>query len=313
MRVFSIRENVHCPKCLEEWYADSDEVGELCGYCHEGLVEEGELEHPTGTQEIFELSKQMFPPTSDLGLAGWILPDGTLLSLTLQGTGRDRDHGEVARLFKEPMERWEAVKKFREMGAIRMFKPRGDFASFQLSDPPTQKQYEQLRRILESTREVEVEVVGDARGNRFYHEYNMDETMVEEVWRDISAALQGGGRSELMQFHNTNVHKSASALPRGTFEPLQDIMKRLSSSLDNKGDVDDALETILELLRPLKHFRHIKASTDRYTQSIVFTDDENEEACALSLYDGSWIVEEARFERLDRIQKAAGSIQWKKT
>jgi len=293
---------------MEEWHADVDQVGERCGYCHEGIVEEGEPAYPTTPEGVFDLAKQVFPETSSFDIAGWILPDGTLLALTYGGGKRDRDHGEVARLFEEPTERWEAVNKFRDMGAIRTQPYRGGGYAIEMSVMPSQEQLKQIRRLLETAQELEVEVFTTGRNGKFFQEYPRG-TMMEEVYRDIKAEF-AGGRSELMRFHNSsNWYKSASAIPRGTFEPLQDMTERLSSSLDTGADLVDALKTMRELLRPLSNFRHIAASVDSEADSIILVDDENEEACAIRFEKGATVVESIRFERLDKFQKAASTMQ----
>ena len=307
---------VYCPECMEEWSAQPDEIGELCGYCHEGIAEEGEPAYPTTPEGVFELAKQVFPVTSSFTLAGWLLPDGTLLALTYTGGQRDRDHGEVARLFEDPMERWEAVNRFRNMGAIRV-SPYGGEYGIEMSVMPSQEQLKEIRRLLGTAKELEVEIFGVGRDGKFFRTYPFG-TPMEHIYRDIRAVFSGNKPSELMQFHNAKGwYRSASAIPRGTFEPLQDITERLSSSLDAGGTIVDTLRQMRELLRPLSNFRHITASADIETDSITLVDDENEEACILYLGDDVPVVENVCLERLDRFQKAASSLtstpQWKRT
>ena len=307
--------HVYCPDCMEEWSANPDQIGEKCGYCHEGTIQEEEPTYPTTPEGVFELAKQVFPVTSGFQIAGWLLPDGTLIALTYGGSQRDRDHGEVARLFEEPLERWEAVNKFRDMGAIRISPLRNDGYAIEMSVMPSQEQFEQIRRLLGTARELEVEIFGAGRDGRFYQSYPYG-TSMEEVYGDLKAAFAGGGRSELMQYHNSKSwYRTASALPRGTFEPLENIIERLSASLEMTSGIQEVLDRINTRLAPLNHFRKIEASVDG--ESIVFVDDENHEACSLHFESGVPVVESAHFENLDNFQKAASSIagnrQWKKT
>jgi len=296
-----------CSNCMEEWYALSDEVGEKCSFCHEGIAEEGEPNFPTTSEGVFELAKQAFPVTSSFGIAGWMLPDGELLALTYGGGRRDRNHGEVSRLFEESLERWEAVNKFRDMGAIRM-QPYGSKGGYiiEMSVMPSQEQLQQIRRLLGIANELQVEIFGSGRDGIFFQEYPYG-TQMEEIYRDIKAVFAGGGRSKLMQFHNSNNwYKSASALPRGTFEPLKDIIERLSSSIDTKGGIDNALLEINELLAPLTNFRNITAEIQ--DKSVLLIDSENNEACLLSFVGVNSVVEHASVLLLGNMQKAASSI-----
>ena len=127
-----------CPDCFSEWsdWKRHDE----CPYCHGGPpTPVDQAKFPETPDEFFEAAARVFGVTQDPKLAGWILPDGTMLAFSTSGILRDRDHREVAGLFGGQQQGWEAIKAFMDMGAIRVGQ-----GSVTLSKNPTTEQKDAL-------------------------------------------------------------------------------------------------------------------------------------------------------------------------
>lgn len=90
-----------------------------------------------------------FGVTDDMGVAVWMLRDGTMVNGSYEGFQRDVDHAEIRQFYKVPKEDWygnaiKYIRKFIRRGNIRMGCS-GNDVSFQFAVPPTD---EQLLRLV---------------------------------------------------------------------------------------------------------------------------------------------------------------------
>jgi len=88
-----------------------------------------------------------WPRTEYPNLAGYIMRDGDLLSMSYTGHNRDVDHREITQDIDELSGGTMGMRQFMyATGAIRMHAPSGDYVSFDWYRKPTRSQ---IRRMIE--------------------------------------------------------------------------------------------------------------------------------------------------------------------
>jgi succinate dehydrogenase flavin-adding protein (antitoxin of CptAB toxin-antitoxin module) len=82
----------------------------------------------TEESKIFEKAKRKFGVTNNYNIAGYILPDGSMLNFGGYSGARSReaDHREINVIFNDEGDRNDGMNKFIEMGAVRMHISSGD-------------------------------------------------------------------------------------------------------------------------------------------------------------------------------------------
>ena len=149
-------------------------------------------------EQLFDNAKERFGLTNNFKVAGYMLPDGSLLDFSEANDGGDpnqrtQDHREVADLImdegREYEYRYEYVLDFVGEGAIRMLP---EYAGFQLSVPPTAEQRSRLMDyIYKHNGEVIMEITDENGGPRVYMEYNK-RTSPSRIFRDMDGFFNEG-------------------------------------------------------------------------------------------------------------------------
>lgn len=149
-------------------------------------------------EQLFDNAKEKFGLTNNFKVAGYMLPDGSLLDFSEANDGGDpnqrtQDHREVADLImdegREYEYRYEYVLDFVGEGAIRMLP---EYAGFQLSVPPTAEQRSRLMDyIYKYDGEVIMEITDENGGPRVYVEYNK-RTSPSRIFRDMDGFFNEG-------------------------------------------------------------------------------------------------------------------------
>lgn len=149
-------------------------------------------------EQLFDNAKEKFGLTNNFKVAGYMLPDGSLLDFSEANDGGDpnqrtQDHREVADLImdegREYEYRYEYVLDFVGEGAIRMLP---EYAGFQLSVPPTAEQRSRLMDyIYKYDGEVIMEITDENGGPRVYMEYNK-RTSPSRIFRDMDGFFNEG-------------------------------------------------------------------------------------------------------------------------
>ena len=101
--------------------------------------------------EDMKKAKEMFGETYDWFVAGYLLPDGTLLDFSEVKEGgpyrRTLDHREIRRIFNDSLDKNDCMIRFVNEGAIRCQQ-----YGFELSAPPTREQERILGRMISKNR-----------------------------------------------------------------------------------------------------------------------------------------------------------------
>ncbi len=149
-------------------------------------------------EQLFDNAKERFGLTNNFKVAGYMLPDGSLLDFSEANDGGDpnqrtQDHREVADLIMDEGRdyeyRYEYVLDFVGEGAIRMLP---EYAGFQLSVPPTAEQRSKLMDyIYKYNGEVIMEITDENGGPRVYMEYNK-RTSPSRIFRDMDGFFNEG-------------------------------------------------------------------------------------------------------------------------
>ena len=149
-------------------------------------------------EQLFDNAKEKFGLTNNFKVAGYMLPDGSLLDFSEANDGGDpnqrtQDHREVADLImdegREYEYRYEYVLDFVGEGAIRVLP---EYAGFQLSVPPTAEQRSKLMDyIYKYNGEVIMEITDENGGPRVYMEYNK-RTSPSRIFRDMDGFFNEG-------------------------------------------------------------------------------------------------------------------------
>lgn len=126
-----------------------------------------EEENTLDAEDLFEKAKQEFPPTDNPNVAGYLLPDGTLLDFSSgHARSRDYDHRDITHIDDSLSDLTNGMVQFMNLGAIRLG-PTGDEIWINIIDnnPPTSEQYSVLRDLIKYFNgNVRIEISGP-KGN----------------------------------------------------------------------------------------------------------------------------------------------------
>ncbi len=145
---------------------------------------------------LFEAAKKEFGTTNNFAVAGYMLPDGTLLDFSEEGAPanmRTLDHREIEGVImeegKEYDNRWEYLADFMNEGAIRLLP---EYAGINLMKAPTKEQRQRLFDfIYKYNGEVILEIADERLNNVAYVEYDR-RTSPARIFRDIDGYFNEG-------------------------------------------------------------------------------------------------------------------------
>lgn len=145
---------------------------------------------------LFDAAKKEFGTTDNFKVAGYMLPDGSLLDFSEEGAPanqRTLDHREIEGIImdegKEYEHRWEYLADFMNEGAIRLLP---EYAGINLMHAPTAEQRKRLFDfIYKYNGEVILEIADDRLNNVAYVEYDR-RTSPARIFRDIDGYFNEG-------------------------------------------------------------------------------------------------------------------------
>ena len=145
---------------------------------------------------LFDAAKKEFGTTNNFAVAGYMLPDGTLLDFSEEGAPtnmRTLDHREIEGVImeegKEYDNRWEYLADFMNEGAIRLLP---EYAGINLMKAPTKEQRDRLFDfIYKYNGEVILEIADERLNNVAYVEYDR-RTSPSRIFRDIDGYFNEG-------------------------------------------------------------------------------------------------------------------------
>ena len=146
-------------------------------------------------EKLFEDAKAEFGTTDNFKVAGYMLPDGSLLNFgdPANPTTRAKDHraieGVIMENGTEYEHRWEYLADFMNEGAIRLLP---EYAGINLMKAPTKEQRQRLMDfIYKFNGEVILEIVDERLNNVAYVEYDR-RTSPARIFRDIDGYFNQG-------------------------------------------------------------------------------------------------------------------------
>lgn len=150
-------------------------------------------------KSIFRKAKRKFGVTNNFNLAGWLLPDGSLLNFSAEGYQRDLDHREIVQVDDSLNDMSSGMIQFMNLGAIRLG-PVGkmNYGFINISDtiPPTSRQYSILREFISNlNEEIYVQINGPSGNEITSKEFK--NTNQNIVIQQIKMAIKNG------EFQNT--------------------------------------------------------------------------------------------------------------
>lgn len=148
--------------------------------------EDKKSKEPTDYYDVISLAVEKFGLTSSLSQAGYILPNGTLLSLGTDGY-RDTDHRAIKGIYKEnniPIwsdeYRYNYVVDFMNHGAIRCDIITG---ILDMTQEPTSEQYSVIKSFVRKAEDVDIDFTDD-KGNTL-HSVSYSDARPQQVVADI--------------------------------------------------------------------------------------------------------------------------------
>lgn len=149
-------------------------------------------------QALFDKAKAQFGLTNNFKVAGYMLPDGSLLDFSEANNGgnpnqRSLDHREIEGIImdegKEYDSRWMYLADFMNEGAIRLLP---EYAGINLMKAPTKEQRQKLFDfIYKYNGEVILEIADERLNNVAYVEYDR-RTSPSRIFRDIDGYFNEG-------------------------------------------------------------------------------------------------------------------------
>ena len=147
-------------------------------------------------EQLFDAAKKEFGTTNNFNVAGYMLPDGSLLDFSEEGAPanqRTLDHREIEGIImdegREYDNRWQYLADFMNEGAIRLLP---EYAGINLMHAPTAEQRKRLFDfIYKYNGEVILEIADDRLNNVAYVEYDR-RTSPARIFRDIDSYFQSG-------------------------------------------------------------------------------------------------------------------------
>ena len=146
--------------------------------------------------QLFDAAKKQFGTTDNFKVAGYMLPDGSLLDFSEEGAPanqRTLDHREIESIImdegKEYEHRWQYLADFINEGAIRLLP---EYAGINLMHAPTEEQRKRLFDfIYKYNGEVILEIADERLNNVAYVEYGR-RTSPSRIFRDIDGYFNEG-------------------------------------------------------------------------------------------------------------------------
>lgn len=148
--------------------------------------------------KLFDKAKAQFGLTNNFKVAGYMLPDGSLLDFSEANDGgdpnqRSLDHREIEGIImdegKEYEHRWQYLADFMNEGAIRLLP---EYAGINLMHAPTAEQRKRLFDfIYKYNGEVILEIADERLNNVAYVEYDR-RTSSARIFRDIDGYFNEG-------------------------------------------------------------------------------------------------------------------------
>ena len=147
-------------------------------------------------EQLFDAAKKEFGTTDNFNVAGYMLPDGSLLDFSEEGAPanqRTLDHREIEGIImdegREYDNRWQYLADFMNEGAIRLLP---EYAGINLMHAPTAEQRKRLFDfIYKYNGEVILEIADDRLNNVAYVEYDR-RTSPSRIFRDIDGYFKEG-------------------------------------------------------------------------------------------------------------------------
>ena len=147
-------------------------------------------------EQLFDAAKKEFGTTDNFKVAGYMLPDGSLLDFSEEGAPanqRTLDHREIEGIImdegKEYEHRWQYLADFMNEGAIRLLP---EYAGINLMHAPTAEQRKKLFDfIYKYNGEVILEIADERLNNVAYVEYDR-RTSPSRIFRDIDGYFNEG-------------------------------------------------------------------------------------------------------------------------
>jgi hypothetical protein len=149
-------------------------------------------------EALFDKAKAQFGLTNNFKVAGYMLPDGSLLDFSEANNGgnpnqRSLDHREIEGIImdegKEYDSRWMYLADFMNEGAIRLLP---EYAGINLMKAPTKEQRQKLFDfIYKYNGEVILEIADERLNNVAYVEYDR-RTSPSRIFRDIDRYFNEG-------------------------------------------------------------------------------------------------------------------------
>lgn len=149
-------------------------------------------------EQLFDAAKARFGLTNNFKVAGYMLPDGSLLDFSEANDGGDPnqrtlDHREIEGIImdegKEYDSRWMYLADFMNEGAIRLLP---EYAGINLMHAPTKEQRQRLMDfIYKYNGEVILEIADERLNNVAYVEYDR-RTSPSRIFRDIDGYFNEG-------------------------------------------------------------------------------------------------------------------------
>lgn len=166
-------------------YAKHKEISKL--WNEEDNKEEGEnFKEPTDYYDVINLAKEKYGITNNISQAGYILPDGGLLSFGADGY-RDVDHRAIEAIYEEnniPIwsdeYRYNYVVDFMNHGAIRCDIITG---ILDMTQEPTNEQYSAIKSFVRKAVDIDIDFTDD-KGNTL-HSVSYSDARPQQVVADI--------------------------------------------------------------------------------------------------------------------------------
>lgn len=167
------------------------------------MLETGQTEIQKETTKVdFEKAKSYFGTTKDLNIAGYVLPDGTLLDFSgrkfgASGIDRTIDHREVGDAYENQID----MDDFLKAGAIRID---GKLGSINTATMPTTAQMKVLENIIEkNSNKIYLELEGAGQSLNNVYE-NTSTTQIKKVIKGYFNKAQSRFSDFLYQFMAQN-------------------------------------------------------------------------------------------------------------
>ena len=200
--------------------------------------------------QLFEAAKKQFGTTDNFKVAGYMLPDGSLLDFSEANDGGDPnqrtlDHREIEGIImdegREYDSRWMYLADFMNEGAIRLLP---EYAGINIMKAPTKEQRQRLFDfIYKYNGEVILEIADERLNNVAYVEYGR-RTSPSRIFRDIDGYFNEGivpqqdVRFSVFEPHNATIDEIDGLFREYNMDesltPLYDKVSALAHTMDLK-------------------------------------------------------------------------------